>query len=162
MNVRLATYEDLSRIMEIYSIARNYMKKTNNPNQWKDYWPPKELIEEDIKNEISYVIEDNHHIYGVFVFFIGHDDTYDVIVDGNWLDKDKEYGVIHRVASSQERRGILKIALKYADLKIDNMKIDTHFDNKVMQHILEKNGYIKCGIIYTHDGSERIAYQKLK
>jgi hypothetical protein len=29
-----------------------------------------------------------------------------------------------------------------------------------MQHLLEKNDYTKCGIIYVDDGSPRIAYQK--
>ena len=112
MTIRLAKENDLTRIMEIYAIAREYMRKTNNPNQWKDCWPPIELIKDDIKNKISYVIEENGHIYGVFAFFIGRDETYDVIVDGDWIDKDSEYGVIHRIASSQERKGILPETLK--------------------------------------------------
>ena len=29
-----------------------------------------------------------------------------------------------------------------------------------MQHMLEKNGFRYCGVIYTDDGSERMAYQK--
>lgn len=29
-----------------------------------------------------------------------------------------------------------------------------------MQHVLEKNGFTRCGIIFTEDGSERIAFQK--
>ena len=41
-----------------------------------------------------------------------------------------------------------------------NLKIDTHEDNVVMQHVLEKNGFERCGKIYTHDGTPRIAYQK--
>ena len=53
MIIRLTKYEDLNRVMEIYSIAREYMKKTGNPNQWKDYWPPIDLIKEDIKYKIS-------------------------------------------------------------------------------------------------------------
>ena len=28
------------------------------------------------------------------------------------------------------------------------------------QHVLEKNGFTRCGIIFTEDGSERIAFQK--
>jgi len=28
-----------------------------------------------------------------------------------------------------------------------------------MQHVIEKNGFKKCGIIYVKDGSERIAYE---
>ena len=31
-----------------------------------------------------------------------------------------------------------------------------------MQHLFEKNGFKKCGIIYLEDGSERLAYQLIK
>lgn len=41
-----------------------------------------------------------------------------------------------------------------------NLRIDTHDDNRIMQHILEKTGYVKCGRIYVEDGSPRIAYHK--
>ena len=36
--------------MEVYQIAREYMKKTNNPNQWGDTHPPLELIKDHIFN----------------------------------------------------------------------------------------------------------------
>ena len=29
-----------------------------------------------------------------------------------------------------------------------------------MQHLLDKNGFTYCGIIYLDDGTERLAYQK--
>ena len=41
------------------------------------------------------------------------------------------------------------------------VRADTHADNKIMQHILEKNGFTKCGIIHVADGTPRIAYQRL-
>ena len=41
-----------------------------------------------------------------------------------------------------------------------NLKIDTHRDNRIMQHLLDKNGFTYCGIIYLDDGTERLAYQK--
>ena len=40
-----------------------------------------------------------------------------------------------------------------------NIRVDTHRDNKVMQHILTKQGFQRCGIIYVKNGTERIAYQ---
>ena len=40
-----------------------------------------------------------------------------------------------------------------------NVRVDTHRDNKVMQHILTKYGFQRCGIIYVKNGTERIAYQ---
>ena len=45
--------------------------------------------------------------------------------------------------------------------RCDSLRADTHADNKIMQHILEKNGFARCGIIHVADGTPRIAYQKL-
>ena len=42
-----------------------------------------------------------------------------------------------------------------------SLRADTHADNKIMQHLLEKNGFTRCGIIHVADGSPRFAYQKL-
>ena len=41
-----------------------------------------------------------------------------------------------------------------------NIRIDTHHDNKIMQHNIQKHGFTYCGIIYLLSGDERMAYQK--
>ena len=43
----------------------------------------------------------------------------------------------------------------------ESLRADTHADNKIMQHLLEKNGFTKCGIIHVADGSPRFAYQRM-
>ena len=43
----------------------------------------------------------------------------------------------------------------------DTLPYGTHADNKIMQHLLEKNGFTRCGVIHVRDGSPRFAYQKL-
>lgn len=41
MEIRNSTEQDFKRIMEIYVIAREYMKSHGNPNQWgPTKWPP--------------------------------------------------------------------------------------------------------------------------
>ena len=45
--------------------------------------------------------------------------------------------------------------------KQKSLRADTHADNKIMQHLLEKNGFTRCGVIHVADGSPRFAYQKL-
>ena len=42
-----------------------------------------------------------------------------------------------------------------------SLRADTHADNKIMQHLLEKNGFARRGIIHVEDGTPRVAYQKL-
>ena len=91
-------------------------------------------------------------------FHIGDDSTYQVIDNGHWLS-DESYGTIHRIAGDGTIHGVLEIAVNYCKDQIPHLRIDTHHDNKIMQHVIEKNGFKKCGIIYVKDGSERIAYE---
>ena len=72
------------------------------------------------------------------------------------------YAAIHRVASAGKRTGVLAQCLDYCIAKHQNLRIDTHFDNKIMQHLLEKYGFYRCGTIYLENGDPRIAYQFIK
>lgn len=159
MIVRKSTRADLEKMLTIYAYAREQMRKNGNPTQWGEYYPAEELLIQDIAEGVSYVIENEGEICGTFVFKIGIDPTYVVIENGHWLN-DKTYGVIHRVASNGTQKGVLQASLTFAETQIENIRIDTHENNKIMQHLLEKMGYCKCGTVYIDDGSPRIAYQK--
>jgi hypothetical protein len=161
MNIRLAKLEDLETIQKIYRRAKAYMVETGNPNQWLDGYPTREMLEEDIACRHLYVMEEDGHLYGAFAFIIGDDDTYRIIEDGAWRS-DATYGTIHRIASSGERKGLLHICMEYCLKQIDYIRIDTHHDNKVMQHLILKEGFVTCGIIYAIDGNPRIAYDYIK
>lgn len=158
--VRQAEKNDLSGIMQIYSAAREFMAKNGNPNQWGKAFPPKELVVSDIENGRLFVIEENGSIHGVFAFILGNDPTYAVIENGSWLT-DTEYGAIHRVASDGKIHGVLSAAVRFCLTKISHLRIDTHKVNKIMQRQILKNGFTECGMIYTDDGSPRIAYERL-
>ena len=90
---------------------------------------------------------------------IGKDKSYEKIT-GSWL-LDTEYGVIHRVASDGKIPKIMDKVVAFCEKQIPHLRIDTHEDNKVMQHLIEKNGFKKCGIVYVEDGTERFAYEKI-
>ncbi len=161
MDIRKSTLADLPRMMEIYEYARGFMAETGNPHQWGDEgYPKKELLEQDIEKGISYVIELDGRVCGVFVFIIGDDPTYAYIENGQWLN-DEVYGTIHRIAGDGSCRGLLQECMKYCSMQVDNIRIDTHHDNKVMQGAIGKCGFEECGVIYVADGSPRIAYQKI-
>lgn len=44
MEIRKSTEQDFKRIMEIYALAREYMKTHGNPNQWGPTNWKKELV----------------------------------------------------------------------------------------------------------------------
>lgn len=161
INIRKSTIDDLDEIQRIYAYARQFMKETGNPNQWKDTSPATELILGDFENGTGYVIEQNGKICGVFAFLLGEDPTYGYIENGKWLSN-APYGTIHRIASDGTIKGVVKIASDFAEKTIKNLRFDTHEDNKIMQHTLEKNGFIRCGTIYLLNGEPRIAYQRIR
>lgn len=155
--VRLAKYSDLERILEIYEAARKYMRENGNPLQWQGGHPAREILEADIEKEQLYVYEQGGRVHGVFAFIIGDDKTYAYIEGGSWLN-DEPYGTIHRIAASGEVRGVFGQCVDYCKAQIDNLRIDTHRDNKTMRHLVTKHGFTYCGIIFLENGDERLAY----
>ena len=155
--VRTAMKEDLPVILEIYAYARSFMAETGNPNQWGKTNPPEAQLIQDIGRGVLHVLEADARIHGVFYFAQEEDPTYGVIEDGEWLSGEP-YGVIHRIASDGSG-GIFAAALEYCKLFSDHLRIDTHHDNRIMQHVVQKHGFSRRGIIYIADGSPRIAYE---
>lgn len=158
MLIRKATSDDLTEIMRIYSIAQDFMIENGNPHQWGHTYPTKDLIRNDIEKGVSYLICEGKNPHGVFALFKGNEPTYDNIENGKWLNDD-EYVTIHRIASDGKLHGIFKHAIMYCKSQSDNIRIDTHKSNRIMQRQIERNGFEKCGTIYVADGSPRIAYQ---
>lgn len=158
--IRLTTLYDLQRVMELYEIARNFMRINGNSCQWIDGYPTEKYISEEIADNHSYVCE-NHEgqIVATFCLIKGEDPTYEKIYDGQWTDNEP-YATVHRIASSGEEKGVGNACLDYCFSQYSNIRVDTHRDNKVMQNILKKYGFEYCGIIYVSNGTERLAYQK--
>ena len=158
--IRSARLEDLDEILKIYAFAKKFMVETGNPTQWAGSYPQRELLEEDIQNHGLYVVTEEGQICGVFYFVIGPDPTYAIIEKGAW-HSDQEYGTIHRIAGNGTG-GVFGAALDFCRSQIDYLRIDTHDDNKVMQHVVTRHGFSPCGIIYTDDGTPRIAFDRLE
>ena len=156
--IRCAKYEDLDTITDIYAAARKYMADNGNATQWPDSYPDREMLREDIRSGQLFVYVENDKIHGAFAFIIGPDATYLLIENGSWKN-DSLYGTIHRVASDGAVKGVFGQYLDFCKKRIANLRIDTHKNNRTMRHLLEKNGFEKCGTIHVRDGTPRIAYQ---
>lgn len=154
--IRNALPADLPRIEEIYAYARQFMAENGNPTQWGNTEPPVRQLKKDISEGKLYVIESDA-IHGVFFFAMGEDPTYAAIYHGSWASNGP-YGTIHRIAGDGSG-GIVKTAVEFAKMKIHHLRIDTHENNRVMQHVVERLGFCRRGIIYVADGSQRIAYE---
>jgi len=158
--IRPTTHDDLPEVMEIYAIARDFMCSTGNVSQWTDGYPLVAFIKEEIDAGHSFVCENQEgELIGTFCFIIGDDPTYENIYEGEWLNNDL-YGTVHRIASSGKEKGIAEACFRWCFLQCNNVRVDTHRDNRVMQRILKKLGFSYCGIIYVSNGTERLAYQR--
>ena len=101
--------------------------------------------------------EDEDGIQASFVFYCGIDPCYNKIYDGQWLN-DEPYGVIHRIATRGLKKHMADIILEYCESKIDNIRMDTHMDNKPMQNFMLKHGFKHVGTIYLKNGQSRLAF----
>ena len=160
MEIRNTRLEELDQVMEVYAYARKFMAEHNNPNQWKNNKPSREQIEKDILAGKHYVCMEGDVIAAVFYFAHETDPTYVKIYEGAWLNED-DYSVVHRIAASGKVKGAGSFCMNWASAQCDNLKIDTHEDNYVMQNMLKKCGFTQCGTIYLEDGEPRIGFQKV-
>lgn len=168
MNLKQTNRKDIPAIMSIISDAQSYLKDLGI-DQWQDGYPNEEQILIDIKNEDSYVIANEENaVMGTVVFTTKIEPTYQNI-EGDWITKgDSKYGVIHRLAVSDEFRGygVAKYVFQFCEdelvkSKVQSMRIDTHRGNSGMQKLIKSLGYKYCGVIILSSGAERLAFEKV-
>lgn len=161
MGIRLARLSDMAEIMQVMEAAKLIMRQSGNMLQWGEGYPSESAIAADIEKDSGFVIEGNGVVAGYFAYLQSPEPTYATIYEGKWLDDEMPYHVVHRIASYPEVHGIFACIMDFCFSHDTNIRIDTHRDNKIMQHNLLKHGFTYCGIIYLQSGDERLAYQKI-
>lgn len=131
--------------------------------QWHPTYPTLATIEADIEAGIGYVFTDADKVCGYCCIIIGDEPAYHAI-DGKW-NTSRPYAVVHRMAFSRNARGhglsgnaITLIKDFCAANNIGAIRADTQAENKVMQHILSREGFVYCGLI-NFDGGPKLAYE---
>ena len=169
MQLKRSTLQDIPAIMTIIDDAKELLASLHI-DQWQNGYPNAAQVENDIKNNESYVVvNDDNIVMATSMFTLRKEPTYKEVVDGNWLvNEDKVYGVIHRMAIKKEFRKLGLATFLFnefhqqlKDQKIESLKIDTHEDNLGMQALIKKLDYKYCGIIYTDYNAKRLAFEKV-
>ena len=168
MIIKKADLNDIDKLLCLFDEARKTMAELGI-NQWQNGYPNSEVVNEDIEKERSYVIASDGELSASFAIIDDGEPTYEKIFDGEWLTGISDnYIAIHRVAISVSKRGtgiskeIINFAKDYAvKLNRISVRIDTHEGNVRMRRMLEKNGFVYCGIIYLENGDLRVAYELL-
>ena len=157
--IREARPTDMAEIMQVMDAAKGIMRQSGNMHQWDGY-PSETVITLDMEKNSGFVIEDSGEVVGYFAFLQSPEPTYNKIYDGQWLDDTLPYHVVHRIASYPDAHGIFDSIMDFCFSHDTIIRIDTHHDNKIMQHNILKHGFTYCGIIYLLSGDARLAYQR--
>ena len=147
-------------VLAVLEAARGIMRSSGNPNQWADGYPSQEAIIRDMDLGNGYIVEEDGSLAAYFAFIASPEPTYARIYGGSWLDDTRPYHVIHRIASYPQVHGVFNAIMDWCFAQDSNIRIDTHRDNRIMQHLILRYGFRYCGIIYLESGDERLAYQK--
>lgn len=166
MKIRKATLHDIERLITLSNQAKIYLKALG-VDQWQDGYPNHHIFEMDITAKQSYVVIEDGDVIGSFMFSLAPDPTYTLIEGGSWRSEGV-YGVMHRIMVDDDYKGkgisdfIIQEAIQMCQKgHATSLRVDTHLDNRVMQRMLERNGFKECGIIFLEDHSKRLAYDLL-
>ncbi|MGN1021383.1 MAG: GNAT family N-acetyltransferase [Aristaeellaceae bacterium] len=156
--------EEGRQCYEIIDAGRKFQQEQGF-TQWTEDYPNVHTIYDDILNGKGYVVRVDGAMAGYMCIDFDGEPAYDSI-EGQW-NLDAPYAVVHRMAFSAQYRGIgladtawtlIKACCRERD--VHYIRVDTDFPNMRMQHILEKNGFKRCGVV-VFQGSGKIAYDQV-
>lgn len=160
--IRRATLSDLPDLRRVYDAAKVYMDANGNPTQWTGGYPTDDMLRADIAGGWLYVLAraggGPADIYGAFAL-VGGEEPFYARIDGPGWRSEAPYGTIHRIGSDGSRKGVFAEALAFARGLYDHLRVDTHADNRTMQHAVLKHGFYYCGIVDYGPAGLRLAYE---
>lgn len=171
MQLTKATLNDLDTIIDILKDGSNQLAESG-VDQWQGDYPSQDQIKYDIDHGFAYLAQsDDNETVGALAVVTPPDPSYDTM-KGTWLNNSDAYIVIHRVAVHSNHAGngyatqlfeavINHVVSDHPEIK--SIRIDTHADNKPMQHLIAKMGFAKVGEIYGvyHPNDKSFVYEKL-
>ena len=159
-----ASREDIPTCVEILNSGRAF-QRAQGFVQWADGYPGRREVEADVAKGKGYVLKADGRPVAYMYLDVDGDPSYPAI-RGAW-HTGEPYVVIHRMAIGEAFRGMAlsNVAFRLVEAfsrarGVYALRVDTHADNKRMQHVVEKNGFSYCGIVM-QNGGERLAYDKL-
>jgi len=176
MLLRKADATEIDRIMEILADGRRTLSAAG-VDQWQVGYPYRDMVEEDVAEGESYVVEDGGQaLVATAMLTLRGEPDYLTLTGGHWLTtcpaEQPTYAVVHRIAVDRGHKGegIATFILEglegiAAAQGCESVRIDTHADNLAMLGLIAKEGYTPCGTIHVYHAGEssssRQAFEKL-
>lgn len=133
--------------------------------QWLDDFPKMEMIEQDIASGNAFLFVDKDGNKAGYAFLPQEEPVYEYI-EGQWL-QDESFVVIHRLSLAESFQNQHLSSDMFEQMEqfarsqnVKGLRIDTHYENKRMQHLLQKYGFACCGQVQ-YDVGPRLAFEKL-
>ncbi|MFC6289664.1 GNAT family N-acetyltransferase [Levilactobacillus angrenensis] len=154
MLLRQAQMNDLPQILKMVGDGRRFLA-AQGIDQWQGNYPQTATLVANIQHQHTYVLVQANQILGAAAVVPGIDRTYQQIMTGQWLTDGSDYLAIHRVMVSTEHHGegvaenLIREILAETDklTSYASVRIDTHPQNKAMQHIIMKCGFTAIGTV---------------
>ena len=155
---------DEALCMEIIADGRQFQQEQGFV-QWTEDYPALPDIAGDIATGKGYLLREGDTVLGYLCLDFDGEPAYTGITEGSWR-WEEPYGVVHRLALNRAGRGrglssrvFTLVEERCREQGIRCLRADTDPENARMQHILEKVGFEKRGIII-FQGSGKFAYEK--
>lgn len=153
---------DEALCMEIIADGRQFQQEQGFV-QWTEAYPILPDIAEDIETQRAWLLREGDTVLGYLCLDFDGEPAYDAITGGSWLC-DEPYAVLRRLALNARGRGLTRVLFDLAaersrEQGITYLRPNIGLQNSRMQHILEKVGFEKRGIII-FQGSGKFAYEK--
>lgn len=150
--IREATVDDLDAILKITkSCAKKLVSK--NIFQWNEYYPNRNVFENDLYNKWLYVTVKENKVIGSVCVSDLIDDEYATV---KWLTPNNNNNIyIHRLAVDPVHQGVgyaqkmMSFAEEFAKKnKYTSIRLDTFSKNMKNQKFYKQRGYKKLGEIF--------------
>ena len=150
--IREATVNDLDAILKITkSCAKKLVSK--NIFQWNEYYPNRNVFENDFYNKWLYVTVKENKVIGSVCVSDLIDDEYATV---KWLTPNNNNNIyIHRLAVDPDYQGVgyaqkmMSFAEEFAKKnKYKSIRLDTFSKNMKNQKFYKQRGYKKLGEIF--------------
>lgn len=156
--------DHLDQVIELLEDARAFLLE-QGIDQWQNGYPSKDTIINDMELNHGYVFLVKGQVVAYAAIIFGDDPTYQKIYHGQWKSQGP-YFTVHRLMMKKEIRGtrcssqVMSQILEFCtNHGIQNIRIDTHEDNKRMQGYVKKHKFEYCGVIHLLTDEERFAYE---
>ncbi|WP_155287051.1 GNAT family N-acetyltransferase [Lacticaseibacillus zhaodongensis] len=167
--VRPGVSSDASAILDVIAGARQFLA-SQHIDQWQGSYPDAAAVESDIAAGTNRVLTVDGVVTGTASLITGPDPFYKFIEGRGWQNPNSsDYHAIHRFAIGDAGRGLHLSRVFMSSLLselyfrgVRDVRIDTHPDNRIMQHVVSSNGFQPVGTVYLDEPvPERFAYQLL-